>query len=84
MTDGTSNITLIQQSQNCERPVLEEVNEYLHLGVIVDDAEACWRRLEELGAEFSSDSIKQRNETQAESSTKISFKVLDLDGNVST
>ena len=82
LSDGVNNVTLIQQPQDCSRPALEEGNEYIHFGVIVDDLEACWRRLEEWGAEFSRDDIKARNEIGDGWTPRRSFKVLDPDGNV--
>ena len=82
LTDGEINITLIQQPDDCERPTLEEGNEYIHFGVIVNNLEASWHRFKEWGAEFSKDNIKQRNEIDEHKTPERSFKVLDPDGNV--
>ena len=82
LTDGVNNITLLQQPESCKRPVLEEGNEYIHFGVIVDDLAACWHRLQKWGAEFSKDNIKLRNEIDADVIPERSFKVLDPDGNI--
>jgi len=81
-TDGVNNITLLQQPAGCERPSLEEGNEYIHFGVIVDDLAACWHRLREMGAVFSKDDIKDRNPVDENHVPTRSFKVLDPDGNV--
>ena len=81
-TDGTNNITLLQQPAGSVRPALEEGNEYIHFGVIVDDLEACWNRLREMRAEFSKDDIKDRNAIDLDHVPTRSFKVLDPDGNV--
>ena len=82
LTDGTNNITLLQQPDDCKRPGQEEGNEYIHFGVIVDDLAACQKRLEEWGAEFSRDNIKLRREFKEGTVATKSFKVLDPDGNV--
>ena len=82
LSDGGCNVTLIQQPSGCQRPVLEEGNEYIHFGVIVDDIEACFNRLKDWGAEFSKDSIKQGSEFSPDRVPGQSFKVLDPDGNV--
>ena len=82
LTDGTCNITLIQQPADCERTVLEEGNEFIHFGVIVTDLEACRRRLEQLHAVFSTDSIKQPGNSASPPLPETSLKVLDPDGNV--
>lgn len=82
LSDGINNITLIQQPSDSERPPQEEGNEYLHFGVIVNDLEACQKRLEEAGATFSRDNIKLRREFKDGTVPKQSFKVLDPDGNI--
>lgn len=81
-SDGVNNITLLQQPEGMERPYIEEGNEYIHFGVIVDDLEACWNRCREWGAEISKGDVKDRTETDQETSPERSFKVLDPDGNV--
>jgi len=82
LTDGTCNITLIQQPADCDRTILEEGNEFIHFGVIVNDLEACRRQLEQLHAEFSTESIKQPGDVDAPQLRETSLKVLDPDGNV--
>ncbi len=78
LSDGEHNITLIQQPAECDRPVLKEGDEYIHFGVIVEDAAACLKRLRDWGAECATESIKE----EADASAGLSFKVLDPDGNV--
>lgn len=82
LSDGVNNITLLQQPPNSERPLLEEGNEYIHFGVIVEDLVACLRRLEAWGAKFSKDNIKERNAFSSDVAPQRSFKVLDPDGNI--
>jgi hypothetical protein len=77
-----NNITLIQQPEDMVRPELEEGNEYIHFGVIVDDLEAVWQRLHEWGALFSRENVKERNPIDPSELPPVSFKVLDPDGNV--
>jgi catechol 2,3-dioxygenase-like lactoylglutathione lyase family enzyme len=82
LSDGVNNITLIQQPEDMVRPELEEGNEYIHFGVIVDDLEAVWQRLHEWGALFSRENVKERNPIDPSELPPVSFKVLDPDGNV--
>lgn len=81
-SDETINITLLQQPAGMVRPAIEEGDEYIHFGVIVDDLEACWNRLKAMGATLSKDDIKDRNEIDPAKTPTRSFKVLDPDGNV--
>jgi len=81
-TDGVNNITLLQQPDDMQRPTIEEGNEYIHFGVIVDDLEACWKRCREWGAEISKGDVKDRTAIDQETAPERSFKVLDPDGNV--
>ncbi len=81
-SDGVNNITLIQQPAEMQRPALEEGNEYIHFGVIVDDLVACWRRCVEWGAEISKGDVKDRTSIDRDAVPQRSFKVLDPDGNV--
>ena len=53
LTDGVTNITLLQQPADCDRPSIEEGSEYMHFGVMVEDLEAAWRRCRQWGAEAS-------------------------------
>ena len=82
LTDGVNNITLLQHPAEMSRPVLEEGNEYIHFGVIVDDLEACWRRCRAFGAEISKGDVKDRTAADPNHPPTRSFKVLDPDGNV--
>jgi catechol 2,3-dioxygenase-like lactoylglutathione lyase family enzyme len=82
LSDGVVNITLIQQPAGSERPALEEGNEYIHFGIVVDDLAPIWKRLHDWGAEFSKENVKQRNPIDPAEMPATSFKVLDPDGNV--
>ena len=82
LTDGVSNITLLVHAADSPRAQLEEGQEYIHFGVIVDDLVACWRRCREWGAEISKGDIKTREAADANEPPVRSFKVLDPDGNV--
>jgi len=82
MTDGEINITLIQQPEDCQRPTLEEGNEYIHFGVIVDDVDDCRQRLDRWGAEFLTETIKHAGDAAPNPQAQQSFKVLDPDGNI--
>jgi hypothetical protein len=61
---------------------LEEGNEYIHFGVIVDDLQAVWQRLHAWGATFAKEDVKQRKPIDPRAEPPVSFKVLDPDGNV--
>lgn len=82
MSDGTNNITLIQQPGDSNRPPLEEGNEYIHFGVVVDDLDATWARVTDWGAEVVRENVKERNPVDPDMRPPVSFKVLDPDGNV--
>ena len=82
LSDGVSNITLIQQPGDMERPELEEGNEYIHFGVIVENLGEVWKRLHSWGAVFSRENVKERNPIDPGVQPPVSFKVLDPDGNV--
>lgn len=82
LTDGVNNITLLQHPAGPQRWALPEGEEFIHFGVIVDDLAAVWRRLKELGAEFSKENVKDRNPIDPVGVPAVSFKVLDPDGNV--
>ena len=82
LSDGTNNITLLQQPAEMQRPSIEEGNEYIHFGVIVDDLHACWSRCREWGAEISKGDVKDRTAITQDELPERSFKVLDPDGNV--
>ena len=82
LTDGVNNITLLQQPSDQERPVLDEGNEFIHFGVIVEDLKACWHRCISRGAEIVASDVKQRTKVDLVQPPKDSFKVLDPDRNV--
>lgn len=79
LSDGTHNVTLLQQPADDDRPAQRDGQEYLHFGIIVEDLAVCRERLEALGAEFATDAIKLQQQGDG---SEISFKVLDPDGNV--
>jgi catechol 2,3-dioxygenase-like lactoylglutathione lyase family enzyme len=83
LTDGTLNITLIQQPPELleGREQFVEGTEFMHFGLIVDDLEPIWRRLSEWGAEFARENVKERNPIDPAVRPPQSFKVLDPDGN---
>jgi catechol 2,3-dioxygenase-like lactoylglutathione lyase family enzyme len=80
LSDGTLNITLIQH-EGPERTALEEGMEFIHFGLLVDDARATLGRLKADGAAFLRENVKERNEMD-EMIPSGSFKVQDPDGNV--
>lgn len=80
LSDGTSNITLLPHGDQ-PRPVLEEGEEYIHFGVLVDDLEAAWKRMKAWGADAPK-TVKDRLDLDAESPPDIAFKAIDPDGNV--
>lgn len=80
LSDGTLNITLLQHEGGA-RPRLEEGEEYIHFGVLVEDLEAAWRRLRGLGARIEK-TVKARDAVDAEGPPSLAFKALDPDGNV--
>ena len=82
MTDGTNNITLIQQPEDSNRPLLAEGDEYIHFGVIVEDLDATWARVLAWGAEVVRENVKERNPVDPRVRPPVSFKVLDPDGNI--
>ncbi|MCY3766761.1 MAG: VOC family protein [Gemmatimonadetes bacterium] len=82
MSDGTNNITLIQQPKDSNRVPLGEGNEYIHFGVLVDDLDATWARIADWGAEVVRENVKERNPVDPDVRPPVSFKVLDPDGNI--
>jgi len=82
LTDGTLNITLIQQPESWAAHRPPDGNENLHFGVIVGDVKACWKRMSDWGAEFATDSIKSGAKVDPTIPPDVSFKVFDPDGNV--
>ena len=81
LSDGVLNVTLIDQDPT-DRRQYEEGEEFIHFGVVVDDLDAVWRRLHELGVSFSKESVKERKPIDPTQPPPVSFKVLDPDGNV--
>ena len=74
-------MTLIQHDGS-DRPALEEGQEYVHFGFIVDDAQATFLRLQQDGAIFLRDNVKTRDPIRPGEVPPGSFKVADPDGNV--
>ena len=81
LTDGVTNITLLQQPADCDRPRIEEGSEYMHFGVMVEDLEAAWRRCRQWGAEASK-TVKGRTDLDRRRVPDRAFKIEDPDGNV--
>ena len=80
LTDGTLNVTLIQH-EGPERAPLEEGHEFVHFGLLVEDARATLLQLKSAGATFLRENVKERLEMD-EMIPSGSFKVQDPDGNV--
>lgn len=80
LSDGTSNITLLPHGEQT-RPTLEEGEEYIHFGVLVDDLKAAWFRVRDWGAEAPK-TVKGRNAISSATPPKIAFKAIDPDGNI--
>jgi catechol 2,3-dioxygenase-like lactoylglutathione lyase family enzyme len=80
LSDGTINLTVIPYT-GPDRPVFEEVTEYVHFGFMVDDAAAAYHRLAALGAPMLRLDVKERLDP-AVPAPDGSFKVADPDGNV--
>ena len=81
LTDGVTNVTLLQQPADCDRPRIEEGNEYIHFGVMVEDLEAAWHRCRQWGAEASK-TVKDRIDLDRRRLPERAFKIEDPDGNV--
>jgi catechol 2,3-dioxygenase-like lactoylglutathione lyase family enzyme len=79
LSDGTVNMTLIVHEG--DRPYLEEGEEYIHIGFIVDDARETWQRLREFGATILREDVKARYPVDENRPPVGSFKVADPDGN---
>jgi catechol 2,3-dioxygenase-like lactoylglutathione lyase family enzyme len=77
LSDGSVNLTLLPYD-GPSRSVLEEGSEFVHLGFVVDDLGATYRRLIGLGARIVRDVNERREPSGAE--PQSSFKVLDPDG----
>lgn len=80
LSDGTVNLTLLPYDGPARSP-LPEGSEFVHLGVLVGDLAATYRRLVDLGAEVARDDVKERRLPSGVPPSG-SFKVLDPDGNV--
>jgi catechol 2,3-dioxygenase-like lactoylglutathione lyase family enzyme len=81
LSDGAVNLTLIPYEGPARRP-LEEGTEFIHLGFLVDDLAATYRRLLALSAPVVRDDVKERRAHDDASIPVGSFKALDPDGNV--
>jgi len=82
LTDGVNNITLLQHPDGPARQQLEEGEEFIHFGIIVEDLDAVWQRLHAFGATFARENVKDRNPIDPSIRPPVSFKVLDPDSNV--
>ncbi len=80
LSDGELNMTLIAHPEG--RPRLEEGEEYIHFGLLVEDAKDTWRRLTDAGARILRDDVKARNPVAGSDAPAGSFKVEDPTGNV--
>lgn len=78
LSDGSINLTLLPYDGPTRSP-LPEGNEFVHLGLLVEDLAATYRRLVELGAHIARDDVKERRPTSG-AVPSASFKVLDPDG----
>ena len=81
LTDGTLNMTILQYDGEKRQP-LEELTEFMHIGVIVEDLADIYKKLLDSGADLLRDDVKKRNEIDWEKPPIRSFKVSDPDGNV--
>ena len=81
LSDGTLNVTLLPYA-GPPRQSLDEGDEYIHFGVIVDDHVATFERLRALGATFLRSDVKTRDPLDPARPPQGSFKVADPDGNV--
>lgn len=80
LSDGATNLTLLPYD-GPDRAALPEGSEFVHLGFLVDDLDATYRRFLEIGAEIVRDDVKERR-LPSGSTPDGSFKVLDPDGTV--
>jgi catechol 2,3-dioxygenase-like lactoylglutathione lyase family enzyme len=81
LSDGEVNLTLLPYA-GPQRHALVEGAEFIHLGLLVDDANASYERLSKLDAVVVRDDVKERLPHDPASRPIGSFKVLDPDGNV--
>lgn len=80
LSDGAVNLTLLPY-EGPARTVLPEGDEFIHLGFVVEDLGATYRRLVELGARIVRDDVKERRSPSG-AAPHGSFKAQDPDGNV--
>jgi len=78
LSDGAVNLTLLPYDGPARSP-LEEGQEFVHLGFLVDDLGTAYRRLVDLGARIVRDDVKERRSPSGAAPVG-SFKVLDPDG----
>src|SRR5262249_16948460 len=81
LSDGAVNVTLLPYDRP-PRGALEEGTEFIHLGFLVEDVAASYRRLVEQGAPIVRDDVNERRVPDPAGVPNRSFKVLDPDGNV--
>ena len=80
LSDGTCNIPLLPHEEK-GRPALEEGEEYIHFGVLVDDLKTAWCRVRDWGAKAPK-TVKGRNAISSATPPNIAFKAIDPDGNI--
>jgi catechol 2,3-dioxygenase-like lactoylglutathione lyase family enzyme len=78
LSDGSVNLTLLPYDGPARSP-LPEGSEFVHLGFLVEDLAATYRRLVGLGADIVRDDVKERRPPSG-AAPRGSFKVLDPDG----
>lgn len=78
LSDGSTNLTLLPYDGPV-RAALPEGSEFVHLGFLVDDLGAAYRRFLAIGANIVRDDVKERR-LPSGSTPDGSFKVLDPDG----
>jgi catechol 2,3-dioxygenase-like lactoylglutathione lyase family enzyme len=78
LSDGATNLTLLPYD-GPDRTALPEGSEFIHLGFLVEDLGATYRRFLEIGAQIVRDDVKERR-LPSGSTPDGSFKVLDPDG----
>lgn len=81
LSDGYVNLTLIPYEGPPRAPA-EEGSEFMHVGFLVDDLAATYRRLVDQGATIAREDVKERRKVRPDTVPTGSFKVLDPDGNV--
>ncbi len=81
LTDGAINLTLLPYD-GPQRAPFEEGTEFIHVGFLVENVAATYRRLQGLGVTIVRDDVKERRPHDGAAPPVRSFKALDPDGNV--